>query len=817
MSRPDHNPSPTWNAEEANDGNIREGRRGPTILGSTPDFELTPLRFALLLGLLIVAAYPQVVFGLQTFIFRDYGLFGYPIAFYHRECFWRGEIPLWNPLNNCGLPFLAQWNTMVLYPGSLFYLLLPLPWSLGVFCLLHQFLAGLGMFYLARRWTGSSIGASLAGVIFAFNGLTLNCLMWPNNIAGLGWMPWVVLAVECAWQAGGIRVIQAALVGALQMLTGAPEIILLTWFVVAAVFLTALGTSQTADWTDGSPTRRRGWMVGRLAKTALLIGGLSAAQLVPFLALLLRSQRDTGFADSGWAMPGWGWANLLVPLFHGVRTSQSVFLQPEQGWTSSYYLGVTTLVMGAWAAVRLRNARVHLLSGLAGLGLILALGDSGYLFAWLRQAVPWINVIRFPIKWVVLLVFCAPLLAGYAAAAFCRLNAKANGGAEESGGGTADLAGKTHDPAIRRMLVDWTTLGIIAAYFVGLILWFANHYPFTWDDWPATVLNSLERLIFLALMLAVFWSWSLFRRFRWPALGGVVLLMLHWLDIQTHMPNQNPTVSPEVFAPGLPRDDMAPRPALGQSRVLLSREAHAQFDAVFAPDPAKNFLCNRLGLFANANLLDSIPKINGFFSLHLRQESEVRADLYALTNHYPAPLLNFLGVTFHTAPGQIFEWQSRTQAMPLATAGQQPVFADGDATLHSIVSPQFQPRKEVYLSPEIKPFVTVSSPTKATVRAQRWEAQRIELDVEASKPSLVVIAQAFYHNWQAYVDGQRVPLWRANHAFQAVEVPSGRHEIQLRYEDWGFYAGAIVSGSALAGCSLGLYLNRRRSKRLATL
>src|SRR2546422_6029354 len=37
--------------------------------------------------------------------------------------------------------FLAQWNTMVLYPGSLFYLVFPLSWSLAVFCLLHQFLS----------------------------------------------------------------------------------------------------------------------------------------------------------------------------------------------------------------------------------------------------------------------------------------------------------------------------------------------------------------------------------------------------------------------------------------------------------------------------------------------------------------------------------------------------------------------------------------------------------------------------------------------------------------------------------------------------
>ena len=124
----------------------------------------TPGRFAALLAGLIFVAYPEVVIGLRTFYHRDFAVFGYPLAYYHRASFWRGEVPLWNALNDCGLPFLAQWNTMTLYPLSLFYLLLPLSWSLGVFCLLHLFFAGLGMYFLAHRWTGNRFAAAFAGL-----------------------------------------------------------------------------------------------------------------------------------------------------------------------------------------------------------------------------------------------------------------------------------------------------------------------------------------------------------------------------------------------------------------------------------------------------------------------------------------------------------------------------------------------------------------------------------------------------------------------------------------------------------------------------
>jgi len=60
---------------------------------------------------------------------------------------------------------------------------LPLTWSLPAFCLFHVFLGGMGMYFLARRWTASQAGAALAGVVFSFNGLSLNFLMWPSHIA----------------------------------------------------------------------------------------------------------------------------------------------------------------------------------------------------------------------------------------------------------------------------------------------------------------------------------------------------------------------------------------------------------------------------------------------------------------------------------------------------------------------------------------------------------------------------------------------------------------------------------------------------------
>ena len=272
----------TLRLTEVPDSNITQVQTEPSQAKGGAEDWLTPGRFALLLGVLIFVTFPGVLLGSTTFIIRDFGLFGYPLAYFHRQSFWRGELPLWNPLSKCGLPFLAQWNTLTLYPLSLIYLLLPLTWSLSFFCLAHMFWGGLGMYLLAYRWTGHRLAAALAGIIFAFNGLTMNALMWPNVIAALGWLPWVVWLGQRAWREGGKAVVWGALAGGMQMLAAGPEVILLTWVIL---FVLACG-----DWVQarGAAGQARVTISGN----GLLVALICAAQLLPFLELLARSQRD---------------------------------------------------------------------------------------------------------------------------------------------------------------------------------------------------------------------------------------------------------------------------------------------------------------------------------------------------------------------------------------------------------------------------------------------------------------------------------------------------------------------------------------------
>ena len=72
----------------------------------------------------------------------------------------------------------------------------------------------------------------------------------------------------------------------------------------------------------------------------------------------------------------------------------------------------------------------------------------------------------------------------------------------------------------------------------------------------------------------------------------------------------------------------------------------------------------------------------------------------------------------------------------------------------------------------------------------------------APQPGMVVIAQSFHTRWRAMIDGIEAPVLRANHAFQAVVVPAGRHSVRLIYADRGFLIGAGVSFATLILCAI---------------
>jgi hypothetical protein len=724
---------------------------------------------AVLAGLLVIT-FPQVVAGFEIFGYLDFGQFAFPIAFYHRESFWRGEWPFWNALNNCGVPFLAQWNTLTLYPPSLFYLLLPFPWSLGVFLLLHLFWGGLGMHFLAGRMTNSRMAGTVAGAVFAFNGFAWYALIWPHVITAMAWAPWVLLTVECALTGNARAVLLAGLVGAMQLFTGGAEVIVLTWLAALVLCLPhALG---------GVIPRLK--LLARLSLVVGLALALAAIQLLPFFDLLAHSQRSRSYGDPSLAtLPPTGLVNYLVPVFHCSRNPQGLFVPPNH-WTGSYYLGVGVVLLALVAVWHVRDMRVRLLLGLTGFSLMMALGRNGLLYDWLTVLVPALGFMRFPIKFVILATITIPLLAAFGLA---WLGSLPDQGSIQGG---------------KRLIV--VSAGIALA--IGVVVWAAAAHPVAVGESKFVRMNALVRLIFLLLItgcLLALCGWREVKPGRWLQIALIALL---WFDVRTHNADLSPTVRPGAFEPDAARRYLhwADEMKAGVSRVMESQSALRTMLAIGFRNLDDDTAGRRLSQFFDFNLLDHVPKVDGFYSLDLKEYSRIFNRLYYGTNAEPNGLLDFLGVSRVSSRTNATEWIARDSFLPLVTGGQQPVFADDQTTLDAVLSKEFEPRRVVYLPSSVRGEVRATGPAQVNIRRTEFSARRLDIQLEADASGLLVVAQSFYHPWHAWLDGKRVPVWRANYAFQALEVPAGTHHVSLVYQDRAFVCGAIISAVALLIC-----------------
>jgi hypothetical protein len=725
----------------------------------------------ILLALFVAASYPMVLLGFETFYYRDFGVLAYPTTYHHRESFWLGEIPLWNPLSHCGVPFLAQWGTMVLYPLSLIYTVLPLPWSLGVFCLGHLWLGGAGMFLLASRWTGHRFGAALGAIAYAFGGLTLSSLMWPNWTAALGWLPWVVFCGELAGTRGGRWLVHACVIGTLQLLTGVPEVVLLTWLVVALLWVI------NAVQAPHNLAR----FLGRGIIIVVMVSALSAAQLLPFFELVGQSQRQAGFSDVRWSMPAWGWANLVVPLFHCFQTPQGTFSQSGQAFFTSYYPGLLVLVLGLAGCRWLKPTHQRIALALFLVGLVLALGPNGYVYSWLHHIIPGIGLGRFPVKFFVLGAFAVPVLAAFAVASL-----------------QPDV--DSRERSRWKMLVLCVGGALLAG---GVVLWFGWTHPFEFDQRQVTARNFMVRVV--ALLAGLAWLWFAFasKTAKHRTMAGLGVLAVVWLDLRFHWPAHNPTLPASALGGRVAQVTPAPRPL--ESRIFIAPWAGELLLHSQVRDPFQDLLGKRLAMWSNLNLLERIPNVGGALTLRLHHQEEVHKSILQMPEAQRQPWLDYLAVSLTTASNNPVQWQVRPTALAWVTAGQRPRFLEAAATLEAITNSNFDPSAAIILpdvaAPSLQPQ---AADGRHDLQIEPMTAQHFRIRINTDRPMLVSIAHSYHAAWRATVDGNAAQVWRANHAFQAVQVPPGISLLEMRYVDRGFLGGGLSSILALGLCGFAL-------------
>ena len=662
------------------------------------------------------------------------------------------EMPLWNPLEGFGAPFLALWRTRALSPFSLpFYLLAPGS-ALIASVFMKLLTAGVCAYLVARRFNYLPPLALLVGVVFQFSAPLFAQPLEPLADA----VPWFPLLLGWVYRLlqGDYRVWpMLALVMALAGLGGSPESMLAGM----AFLLLLLPVYRLRD-------RRLTHLFGAYAALFTAIAAclaVIAVQLLPYIEY--KAQHPLALEKPG-TVPVWSeLAQLVYPV---LRTASAVV--SSRAALCLHVGGLFLLLIALWLAVRShsgknRRRRVEglLLTALAFGTVPLFLGG---LLEQTREW-PWPRTEHFYLFW--------PLALGFLAAA----------SAEE----WLQLDVQGCKDALRRFIpcaaVIWGG-GLLGAGFA-----LRKSVP---SDvlYHAFLVEILFAGLFAALLLLTLFRPK--RRTMGYGLAVIVAVSGLWAYGPARAWTGADTVFPETaFIQRLQnsRDRLSGSEAL--KRWPLAGNGIAQ---VYNPS---GVTLRRYERFMSRAAADpSLMRLGAAGSLLLTRQ-DIRGQFAALR-----PTLNILEV-FPSGATLLKDLDVRPRSRMIHAARKVENFEPLSLRLEG------PPQIEGGTLPEKD-----DGPVADTSIAEPLESNRVVVHIaEGTRPGVLVLADMWYPGWTATVDGNPAEVVAVDGIFRGVEVGQGAREVVFRYYPASFRFGLYISaGTLLLLLALSVAYRRRPAR-----
>ena len=342
----------------------------------------------------------------------------YPWRVFYARSMSAGCIPLWNPHQFCGAPFLANGQSAVLYPPNLLFLLVDPITAFTLLAVLHMFLAASFTYALLRELGAGELGGVTAGVVFAFSAFVVLWLELPTFPAAAAWLPLALLLIHRAVERrslyhgmlSGLALSMPVLAGHLQIAFYVALAAILWWF-----------------WRLAGAVQARRSVRGALPAAVPLAGCLlvltliTAPQVLSTLELAGNSHRVRDVTAEGYArfvehaVKPYRLVTAFQPDYYGSPARNDYYLGSAADYMEfGLYAGILPLMLAVVGACRFRSARWCDFFGLlAVLALLVALGT--HVNAVLYYLVPGFSALGGPNRILVLYFLAIAVLAGFGA------------------------------------------------------------------------------------------------------------------------------------------------------------------------------------------------------------------------------------------------------------------------------------------------------------------------------------------------------------------------------------------------------------------
>lgn len=655
-----------------------------------------------------------------------------------------GEIPLWNPYNNGGLPFVADTQAAVMYPPRLATMALTSLsgdfnyHTLELEAAFHVLTYLLFAYAMMRRMTwgkhGSVFGALVTALGTGFSGFTTSYpLLQLALLEAAIWLPLTILMLFQATQSPNrpslTWLVFAGVSLGMSWLAGHPQ---------TSFFLTYLAAAFFAYRCYSARYNLLHFVTG-LALFGITTFGITAVTFVPGIEYLAYASRtELTFAEKGNGFPITDVVQFIMP--HVVSA-----------W-SPLYIGIPALILAIFAVLR-RVPQWAFWLCVAVIALLLSFGANAPLYGLLYDVVPGLRFFRGQERAAYLVMNSLAILAGL---------------------GAVELASSRKHKALGVITGALATLCVASVLIQGLQPVVAVQ--------PALLLSAA--VCAGVMVVALLYNRTGAR--QWLVVlvaltAGELLLTNGYRDavFDAVPPEQQLSFSvPETLRavsedPGVFRIDGYG--ALGTTNdasiyglmdirgisPLFIRNADTIINA--------HYTSNALAweLFAVKYVTSPQP---GFGQVETQILQEAQGPVGAFYLHEiinPRPFAHFIDTVT--------------------------VASDEDEIFTLLYNPNFDPRSTVILERPPQFEYDAAADTAAEANIVAFAPEKIELTVNTPDNALLSLSLVHYPGWQAQLNGENVPLLRAYGTLSAVEIPAGEHVLTLTFNPLSYQIGAILS------------------------
>jgi hypothetical protein len=698
---------------------------------------------------------------------------------------------------------MATLQPGVFYPPNVFYVFLPFNLVWNWMIILHFIFAGFTVFLFLRYIKASSQASFIGCVTFMFSGYLLSVHNLLPHLLSVSWFPLILMYFLMYLNEKHIRhMVFTSVCLSMQFFAGAPEILMMTALVMIII---SVFYPVSFDMSVISFYKR----LKILSIIFAIFFLLCSIQFVPFYELSSNSIRKGGLTYQEAATWSFAWKDFIqffIPNPYGYFQNDAKYWA-NQGWLKTVYLGIMPFGLSIFYFISKDKKRLLFLL-LICVSFAFALGGNTPFYKILYHIPPF-NGVRYPVKFLFVFFFVISLTSGLG---YDRLKK----GIEEK------------DPYLKKLIILFFYTGFLFALAWGFIVFFRDNVygffekhnikPDAYNDIDFN-LHNIKRFLLFSFLFCTMLLAALRIKYKKIAFLGIITLLTLDLFLSNYGYYSTTTwewyISKNVFTNKIKNDETR--------RYIVTPDTDKKFN---------KFPKDKIVLQSSYAALSGLYTIGGMEVLRISNYENFTNMLYSTKSLEEAKrYLDISGIGYLVTVNDIEDKEfSRLESIRveeewvylykyLAQPGRFLFYRKANyASNDNMIMKKLQ-NKAIDLKEELVLFSKNPENAKKTLSTkQRGKNMQADIKLISYKPSKIIlecevlddgflyVSDTYYPGWKAYVNGKETPIYRANLAFRAIEIPIGKHAVVFKYVPISFYSGILLT---MIGIALCIYLIRK--------